>query len=134
MVCGYIDDGYTLGGFAKESPGIYPEVRFEYRPAPSEETLPHFDGYKDLSPKEQLARTASMLARHLVKWDLKDPHGRTPNCRDAATMRKLPLGLFYRLEQIVTGLVPSDEDPQAKSPSDAEGFADKSPEGNLSAG
>ena len=130
MTCGFIDDGYTAKGFIKESHG--PSTpRSEYRPAPSEETIPHYDGYRELPPKDQLARTSTMLAKDLVKWDLKDSHELIPSCREAATMRRLPHApALFRLEAIITQVSPSDDDPQEPSEPGNEGYADKTPSGN----
>ena len=32
MESAYIDDGYTIDGYIKAAPGMYPALRFRYRP------------------------------------------------------------------------------------------------------
>ena len=59
MLCGYIDDGYTLDGFIKESPGIFGAVRFKYRPLTVEEHLRVFENWATLSAAEQIGRTTT---------------------------------------------------------------------------
>ncbi len=132
MPCGYIDDGYTLDGYIKESPGIYPAVRFKYRPLTVEQRIRLFDGWSRLTALEHVRKTTETLARQICGWDLADQHGRTVDCRDPATHRRLAPALHERLLDVICGSAAADPDPDsALSADDGEGFADASPEGNF---
>jgi hypothetical protein len=126
MDCGFIDDGYTKTGYIKAEPGLYPELRFKYRPLTREETTALYENWNQIQASDQLSRISKSLAKHLVSWDLKDPAGRIPNCKDAATYRRLSPPLFNRLTDITDQSKPSDPDPEADQPAKPEG----PPEGN----
>src|ERR1700722_6528479 len=111
MTAGIITDGYTLSGYVKEEPGLYPAVRFKYRPTTKMECVALFANWKDLSPDDQAKRTVKALAKHLVSWDVKDCNGKLANCKNSDVIGTLPWQLFDRIGDIVTQSAKSDPDP-----------------------
>jgi|HubBroStandDraft_5_1064220.scaffolds.fasta_scaffold72909_2 hypothetical protein len=129
-----INDGFSLDGYVRARPGVYPAMRFKYRPIPSSHRLRIYDNWKNLPDAEQAQRVADAMARQISWWELKDPSGKALNCRDAATYRNLwSFHLYNRLQEIVFEAGDSDRDPNVEPQPAPSGFAE-SGEGNSSAG
>lgn len=127
----FIDDGYNVPGYVKAEPGLYPELRFVYRPCLHEERTQYWDwesrhealqleadraaAVGDRAPRfklDPLAKTvkrAELLAAHLVSWQAPAP-------LNAAWVRKLHPNLLDRAFRIVLGVDPPDEDPLTPAP------------------
>jgi hypothetical protein len=120
MLSGYIDDGYTLDGFIKESTGIFGAVRFKYRPLTVEERLRVFENWANLSAAEQISRTTSALARQIVQWNLTDAGGRAIPTGEPRNFRRLSPPLHERLLDIICGLSAPDCDPVAEPAGEAQ--------------
>jgi hypothetical protein len=134
MVCGFINDGYTLNGYLKEAPGIHPAVRFKYRPLTVEGRIRLFDGWSALPALDQISRTTTMLAKQISQWDLKDAKGGAVSSAEPRNFRRLPPLLHERLLEVIGGISPPDPDPEANAEASDDDYADKSAEGNSSAG
>jgi len=115
MTCGVIDDGYTLDGYIKESPDIYPAVRFKYRPLTVEQRVRLFEGWSNLPSLDQIGRTTTALSKQIVQWDIKDPKGRPIPSSEPRSFRRLSPPLHECLLDIVCGLRAPDADPDAQS-------------------
>lgn len=115
MTCGYVDDGMNLKGYIKESPGLYPALRFVYRPMPNDERVRLFDNWRNVASDEQLARACEKLSQKIISWDMKDRQGRALNCREPGVFRKLVWPLHERLMDIITAISAPDTDPEAQS-------------------
>ncbi len=130
-ISGYIDDGYTLDGFLKESPGIYPAIRFRYRPATPHERAQTFDGWERLPESERLGRIATRLAKNILSWDLTDAKGVPVPCNEPGRYRKICGPLYSRLQDVIFQISPPDADPDKEH--EETNHAESSPEGNSSA-
>jgi hypothetical protein len=125
-----INDGFSLQGYVRAKPGVYPAVHFKYRPIPASHRIRLFDNFKNLPDAEQAQRIADEMARKILWWDLKDPKGRELKCNDAATYRNLwSFHLYNRLQEIVFEAEGGESDPDpdaepAPSSSSGEGFAE----------
>jgi hypothetical protein len=107
-----IPDGYEEPGYIAEQPGLYPEVRFVYRPMRVDErdTLARASSGKQ--PSEYCKILAAAMASRIVSWDLNAADGNAlAVC--AATAFTLRPRLFDRLYGIICGDSPSDIDPKA---------------------
>jgi hypothetical protein len=135
MTCGFIEDGYTLDGFVKESPGIYGAVRFKYRPLTVEQRVRLFENWATLPALDQISRTTSALAKQIVQWDMKDAKGRPIACNEPRSFRRLSPPLHERLLDIVCGINSPDSDPDKaeQAAADVSQFAETG-EKNLPAG
>ena len=108
MSCGYIDDGYTVNGYVKEAPGLYAAVSFTYRAATaSDRAAVYGNGFDNLQADKKVERVAAFLAKAIKSWDLKNAKGEAVP-HDSATLRKLPVRLYDRLQAIVFQYEASD--------------------------
>lgn len=72
VFCG--DDGYVLAGKVPGLRGVYPTIRFRYRPCLPEETYSFLRKEKPTGAA-MLAATTEVLKRHLVEWNVVDAAG-----------------------------------------------------------
>ncbi len=115
MTIGYIDDGYTVNGYVKEAPGLHAGVAFTYRAATaSDRAAVCGNGFETLQADKRVERVTAFLAKAIKSWDLKNAKGE-PVPHDGATLRKLPVTLYDRLQAIVFQLEPSDSQPSHES-------------------
>jgi hypothetical protein len=130
MTSAYCDDGYTLDGYLKEAPGLYPAVRFRYRPATPSERVAMFDGFDNLPANDKLQRIAGQMAKNVLSWDVKDSKGVPVRCNQPLSYKKLPCALYDKLQEVVFQISAPDIDPDKaaeKEQADAEsaGFAEE---------
>jgi hypothetical protein len=95
-----INDGFTLRGKIEAMPGLYDEVRFDYRPALPERVMTYLKADKS-TPAKDLQATLSLLAEHLKGWSLDAP-------LDEATLRRVPYPALQTLLNHVTGYSATD--------------------------
>lgn len=125
MHSGYISDGYTERAFIAGIPRLHPPVHLTYRPFLQEERHRLLTENGKLPPAKASLNTANVLAKKIQSWDLADAKGE-PVKVDAEAIRRLKPALLSRLVEIVMGLEPSDEDPDAGMPDDiSAGLADE---------
>lgn len=108
-----IPDGYEEPGYIAEQAGLFPAVRFVYRPmlAEARDTITATTSRKQ--PNEYHKILAAAMASRIVKWDVVSADGK-PLAADAATIRQLRPRLFDRLYSIICGDSSSDIDPKAE--------------------
>ena len=102
---GFFDDGYTKDGYLEAQVGMYPAVRFQYRPMTQPEISKHLDHVERRSSDAVDAAAREILSGHLVRWSFDE----VPI--DTETLRKLHPQAFKGLFAIVMGYAPSDVDP-----------------------
>lgn len=106
-----IEDGYTEAGYIKESKGLYPELRFTYRPMLHAERDAIASQIGTKTP-EQVSVIFVAAARHrIVSWTATHG-GNTLEIMDE-NIRRLRPSLFDRLYNIIAGAQASDPDPKA---------------------
>lgn len=120
MSAGFIPDGYTIKGYVKAWPGLYPAVKFEYRPAicmQNREVLA-----AGLAEDVREKRFKELIAGQVKSWDIRHPlTGEVVPVTVENAGRIQPM-LRSNLVDIIMGSQPSDpepatdEQPQHKSP------------------
>ncbi len=106
-----IEDGYTEAGYIKKAEGLYPELRFRYRPMlhAERDAIASQIGTK---PAEQFTAILVAAAKHrIVSWDAM--HMGAPLEITDENIRRLRPSLFDRLYNIISGQQASDPDPLA---------------------
>lgn len=112
-----IDDGYTLKGFLPGLDGVYPDVRFRYRlagPLAVSEYLSQSKG------EPQLAAMVSLVAKHLVEWDVKDRAGNRVPIREDI-LRRVPFFALDKIAGMISGYMPADMEQDEKNSEGASG-------------
>lgn len=71
----FIPDGYTREGYVEGVRGLYPSVRFTYRPMGNLQRGPAIAAIKTATPAGAESFTAKMLEQRVLKWDITDEHG-----------------------------------------------------------
>jgi len=107
-----IPDGYEEPGYIAEQAGLYPEVRFTYRPmrVDDRDTLARASSGK--KPSECCKILSAAMANRIASWSVTNAAGlRLPV--DAAAILTLRPRLFDRLYMIISGESSSDIDPTA---------------------
>lgn len=104
-----LNDGLTHHGYIAAAPGLYPAMRFQYRPTLISERRALWTEQERRGDKD--APVMELLARKIQSWDVKDSKGVTANCKDAKVFAQLKPRLYDRLFAIVAGLEPGDPDP-----------------------
>jgi len=105
------DDGYTENGYIAAVPGIYPALRFEFRPMLIKEYLEYAKVSMKLEFFEDRREMAHALTKKLVRWDLKGRDGELVVFKPDNLLR-LKLTLFDKLFKVVAGNVAPDNDPE----------------------
>ena len=112
---GYIHDGYTISGYIKEEKRLYPSLRFTFRPLLAADRAIIFRTIARADdPRKEETIAADTIRGHLVDWTLKDEKGKLVEIKTKHILRVQPR-LLTRLFQVITGDIPSDEDPDAIS-------------------
>jgi len=107
----FISDGYDEPGYIAEQPGLFPAMRFTYRPMLAVERDAIAAQSVRRSPKEYHDHfLVPTLADFIKSWDAVDKVGQSKPI-SAASVRTLRPRLFDRLYSIVCGDSPSDIDP-----------------------
>lgn len=125
-----IDDGYDEKGFIKAVEGLHPAIRFEMRRMTAEEQRRHQKTIRRLGDNdtEYFGVAAEMIAGHVTWWDVRhfDRHlkdaSALPITKDAI-LRKLKPEVIAKLVSILSGMTPSDLDPEWESKEDADEMA-----------
>lgn len=108
----WIPDGYTERGFIEPVENLHEGLRFRYRPMLIEDGSEFIDSVARLKPREAERKTAAMLAKQLIDWELRSPSTGEQVEKSPASILKLKRVVFQRLTQIVLGMQPSDTDPE----------------------
>ena len=109
----YIPDGYTEAAFVRAVQHVHGDFRFVYRPMLVEERGPLLAVSATMKPDVFDQKCATEISRRLVSWSLTDAQGNTVQHSTPNVLRLKPK-LFARVFAIVTGLEPSDADPEWK--------------------
>ncbi|WP_437187863.1 hypothetical protein SH668x_001274 [Planctomicrobium sp. SH668] len=111
---GFIADGYTVEGYVKELPGRHEAVNFTYRPATREELIIWRENRDGTSGETVAQIDADLLAKHIVKWDLKYPSGSQKGQvvpSTAQNCKRLEPNLARLVLDIIAGAEPSNSKP-----------------------
>lgn len=122
------EDGYTEEGYIAEIPRLHPSLRFRFRPMlPAEraQAMREMDAaVKSANAKMSEIVSARLMAKRILEWDLKNSQGEVVPISEEIFLKMRPV-LSNKLYAItITGLMASDEDPDAaaeKKPELAEG-------------
>lgn len=126
----FIDDGYNVSGCLKGEPKLHPPLRFTYRPclAAERQAWWDFEERQDRAPNPDPAvksrRKIEIMAAHIVSWEACDRSGR-PMPVDAQALARLHPNLHDRLFNVILGVVPPDDAPDAPRTTPDEGAAAK---------
>jgi hypothetical protein len=116
-----IPDGYErTDGYVRAAPGLWPDVRFSFRPALAAERTGLSREHAGKDAAEQVRLTSEFLRGKLTRWDVVDGAGRPVPLTDA-NLRRLHPGLMDRLLSVVLGYECPDRDPRSR---DAEAQAE----------
>ncbi len=86
-VLGYIPDGYTESGVITAIPGLYPTVRFSWRPMLIEERMVYLKTAEKLAGVQLRQLAAARMERHVTEWDVKDTGGNVVPVSVASLLR-----------------------------------------------
>ena len=109
----FIEDGYSREVTIPEAPGLYPALSVRYRPALAAERYDYLRA-QDVNGREQAARVARLLKRHLESWDARRRDGTAVEVSEEALARLQPQ-LLARLLDIVLGYAAAEETADAKN-------------------
>lgn len=107
----FISDGYTEKGYIRAVPGLYGELRFEFRPVLPQSRTVLLREIAKRPDQEQEPQVAHVIAKQVVSWDVTN-NGQPVPITPANVLRLRP-SLFQKLWGIVTNLEPSDLDPKS---------------------
>lgn len=113
MTSAFIRDGFTLEGKVEARPGLYPEIRFTYRPALPRRVAEYLKADKGTPEKEQRADT-KLLLEHVQSWDAHDENGQQLSF-DEATLTRVYHPILQTLLNHVTGYTATDWQVQEKN-------------------
>ena len=119
----YIADGYTELGYIEPEANLWPELRFKYRPMLKTQRALLFSNEASALPEDDQARNAAKaIVAQLESWEVRDATG-----SDVAITvdNVLRIKQFDQLLAIVSGLRPSDTDPQWSEDRKNSSIADK---------
>jgi hypothetical protein len=106
----FISDTCTLPGYIAGSPGLYPALRFRYRPATMPERAGIIAQQHEQPAKEFAGSAATVMAQKIVSWELPDGVAPVPSITVESVL-SLHAELFRRLYLIVLGYDASAVDP-----------------------
>lgn len=106
----FIDDGQTEAAYIAGQERLYPELRFEYRPALPSELSAYYRLMNATKDADADSVAATWAAARMVSWSVADRSG-NPVTANAASMLRLRPGLFFRLLRIIRGDEAGDIDP-----------------------
>lgn len=109
------DDGYTLTKFVVDHPGLYPTLRFQYRPIAAVPRARFVDRRQAEPSEEKLtANMSAVLAKQIVSWDAVDHKGQQlPRTKDAVqTLHPVLLNRLFNI--VIWSTDGGDVDPEAK--------------------
>jgi hypothetical protein len=107
---GFIPDGYEHTGYIKAVPGLYDEVRFNYRPMVDEDVQSLGLSLSNLKGKEARTKESEAIAGRIISWSVKDPKGESVDPTAANIARLTPV-LRATILNIIEGSHPNDPDP-----------------------
>jgi hypothetical protein len=101
VIGSFIDDGYTLKAYLKESPGFYSAVRFTFRPLTKKEGVRLFENWNNVPVLDQLKKSTAALASHIKSWNVTDSRGTLIDCTKPESYERLPHAVFERMLDII---------------------------------
>lgn len=110
-----IADGYTRRGFIEAVKDLHDALEFVYRPMLAEQ-VEDLDFHVEKSdPKESVMLVASAMAAQLTEWSEVEGEGtkEKPVPLSIDNIRRLPYPVLSRLRRIVSGVIATDELPNA---------------------
>lgn len=108
MPAAFIDDGYTEMARIAAVEGVFPAVRFCFRPVTAGEFGAYADRMQLANDIEARRITAEFLASKLVDWDIRRRDGTKVEITTDNLLR-LKHMLYLKLFQIIVGETTSDE-------------------------
>lgn len=127
----YIADGYTQQAYLEPIERLHDGLRFSFRPVTVEESSEFLASLAGNTPKRQEQLTARLLVKKVAGWNLLYPSGHAnegkPVERTEANFLKLNRRLSSRLTNVVLGIEPWDEDPEAAAKEEEERKDDSFP-------
>ena len=109
-----IDDGYTEKGFIAGVPRLHPDIRFDFRRMTAEEHRKFSRNFRMIQDDRAAYYdfAAEIVADHVQAWNVMARKGELLPIVKAVIMRKLKPEIIERLLEIISGLKPSDHDPE----------------------
>lgn len=112
---GFIDDGYTEQGLIVAAEGLYPAVRFLFRPMLVTELAQYSTRVSQATDEAVRREVARWLSLKLVEWDVRDGQDREVPIRPVgldplANLLRLKPPLFVKLWKIICCDLPSDHE------------------------
>lgn len=109
----FIADGYTLNGRIEGLRGVYPPLKFKYRPALPARVYTYMqEGVANGEAKTKAV--VDLLAEHLVSWDVAEEISER-------NLRRVYQPLLFQLVEHVTGYASVDAEADAKNSATASG-------------
>ena len=113
---GIIEDGYTQSAYIEAIAGLYPTIRFRFRPVMVRENSiivrKQAHCYSEQPPQAGKAQeiAAEVVASLIVSWDIKDSRGEDVPITKDMVLRLRP-ALFAHLFAVVMGETGADTPP-----------------------
>lgn len=122
------DDGFTRDVFIREIKGLYPDVKFAYRPTTLKQRSDFWDWNDSLKRTHQKdSAAAEMMANKIVSWDIVDHEGKDVSVTKENILKIHP-DLFVRMKNIICFSVDGgdfEEGEHASSNEDTEKMGDE---------
>ena len=115
----YIHDGYTAKGYIEGIERLYPAVRFTYRPILPKDRAVYVRAIQEAgNPRKEEEIAAAAIAKSVKSWNVKKTESaESQKLVDvpikAAEILRLNVMVTNRIYRIVTGVEPSDSDPNS---------------------
>lgn len=100
----FLEDGYTEEATIPGVAGLHPPCTFKYRPALSEERY-EFQRIEDVSGEQRTKRTAKVIAKHVVAWDLVR-RDKPADVKDEEGIKRLRPALLTKMLDYIMGYTP----------------------------
>lgn len=107
----FFPDGYTRTGYVAASPGLHGAVSFTYRPATFPQRQKALTRNDRETPEQVVAKTVNLLAGKVLSWDIVHPETGEAVAIDAKTLPHVATAILLKMECIVLGVLPSDDNP-----------------------